>query len=584
MTTASSLYQQCVSAVRGQLTPLFVFSFLANLLLLVSSVYMLQVFDRVLTSGSLDTLGWLTVIALVATAAYALLELARRNLLSRIGAWLEAQLSGPIISRGLDMRVAGRKPTASLSDLRDLKGFVGGDQVLAFLDAPWMPVFIVVIWLLDPLLGMIAGGGAVVLFLFAVVNDLVTRARQQRAGAATQQGQVAAQRILDQSETVLALGMGSNLLRRWSQQQAAARHDGLGVSDTTSAFFNLSRFVRLSLQVMILGAGAWLVLEGRITAGGMIAASIILARALSPVERSITAWRGFVQARIAHSHLSALFAPSLGAAEVVDLPCPDGRLTIDQVRYTPPGAERPVLRNISFDLAPGEMCGIVGPSGSGKSSLCRMVVGVWKPSWGHVRLDGADIAKWEPEALARHVGYLPQQVEFFPGTVAQNIARMHEVESTAVIEAARLADVHQLILGLPDGYDTDVGLHGHRLSGGQRQRLGLARALYGRPQLIVLDEPTASLDAEGERAFAETIEGLKAAGRTILIVTHHPSSLRNADKLLVVQDGSSVAFGDCQQVLAKLRAGTSVVPMATTHRQPGSAEPDSRDAQSGAGP
>ncbi|MEQ9014679.1 MAG: type I secretion system permease/ATPase [Marinovum algicola] len=547
--------------MRDEAPSLIVFSFFANLLLLVSSIYMLQVFDRVLSSGSLSTLAWLTVIAVVATAAYALLELARRSQLSRIGGWLEAELSAPLLERSLDRRVAGHRPMASLADIRDVKAFVGGDQVLAFLDAPWMPVFIAVIWLLDPVLGVIAAVGAGVLFVFALVNDRVTRGRAQRAAAAAQQGQVAAQRLLDQAETVLALGMGRGLLRRWTEGQAAAQADGLRAADTTTGIFNLSRFVRLALQVVILGAGAWLVLEGRLTAGGMIAASIILARALSPVERSIGAWRAYVQARAAHRNLAAFFEAGERDEERVRLPAPAGHLEVAQARYAAPGTVEPILKQVSFALAPGEVCGVVGPSGSGKSSLCRLLVGIWRPGSGHVRLDGADVAAWEQADLARHVGYLPQQVELFPGTVAQNIARMGPVDSDAVLAAAKRADVHRLILALPDGYETDVGVHGGRLSGGQRQRLGLARALYGEPRLVVLDEPNSNLDRDGEAALFETVAQLAAEGRTVVLVAHHPAALKRVDKLLVLRDGTSVAFGPRDAVLAKLRAGQRVVPM-----------------------
>jgi PrtD family type I secretion system ABC transporter len=301
---------------------------------------------------------------------------------------------------------------------------------------------------------------------------------------------------------------------------------------------------------MILGLGAYYVLQGNLTPGAMIAASIILGRALAPIERSIGAWRSFISARTAYRNLECLFvAAGAPAAEAVRLPRPEGRLALENVHYLVPQSRDPILKNISFHLEPGQTCAIIGPSGSGKSSLCRLVVGTWNPSHGHVRLDGAEVSAWEPEDLGQYLGYLPQQVELFPGTVAENIARLREVDSAEVIGAAKLAGVHELVLRLPDGYQTDVGLHGSRISLGQRQRLGLARALFGDPSLIVLDEPNSNLDSEGDQALMKALVHLKERGRTVLLVTHQAAALQTADKLLVVKEGSVATFGDRDQVL-----------------------------------
>lgn len=569
---SDTLYGRTLRAVRGQTPHLIGISLFTNLLLLVSSIYMLQVFDRVLTSGSVETLVWLTVIAVAATAVYAVLEVCRRAHLTRLGGWLEGTLAEPVLARGLSTTVANRRPAAGLGDLRDLADFLRGDQVLAFLDAPWMPVFIAVIWSLHPLLGGIALVGAVLLFLCAVVNDLLTTRGQREAAAAERAGLVASQRMIDHADAVVGLGMSAPLLARWSRRQEDARAAGLRGSDRAGLIMNLSRFLRLALQVGILGTAAWLVLGGAMTPGGMIASSILLGRALAPVERSISAWRSFRRAREAHGDLKALFADAPEPTETVSLPAPEGRLEVEEARYLTPGTREPLLRRVTFRLEPGEVCGIIGPSGAGKSCLCRLLVGAWAPTHGHVRLDGAAIAARPEEERARHIGYLPQQVEFFPGTVAQNIARMGEVDSEAVVAAARLAGVHELILRLPDGYETDVGLHGARLSGGQRQRIALARALYGDPGLIVLDEPNSNLDSQGELALFQAIRRLKEAGRTILIVAHHPTALRAADRILLLQDGASAQFGDRDEVLSKLNAGRRVVPMTagqTASRQAG---------------
>lgn len=550
MTRNASPFANARSVVRREAPALVVFSCLVNLLLLVSAIYMLQVYDRVLSSGSMDTLLWLTVAALAALAIYGLLEQARRVILGRAGHWLEGELSGPVMRRALHGRLAGVGPEAGLKDIADLRGFMAGDALLAFLDAPWTPVFIGFIWLVHPALGALAVAGAAILFLGALANDLLTRAAQQKTGAALRRGQVAAERFLDSAETIGPLGMTGAVLARWQEQQGGARADQQRLAETTAAILSTSRALRLGLQVMILGVGAYYVLEGKLTPGAMIAASIILGRALAPIERSIGAWRSFVAARTAHRNLEGLFAAAgAPAAKAVRLPRPHGGLMLEAVHYLAPHSGEPILKNVSFHLAPGQTCAIIGPSGSGKSSLCRLIVGAWKPSHGHVRLDGAEVSAWAPEDLGQYLGYLPQQVELFPGTVAENIARLREVDSAAVIEAAKLAGVHELILRLPDGYQTDVGLHGGRISLGQRQRLGLARALFGDPSLVVLDEPNANLDSEGDQALMIALGQLKAQGRTVLIVTHQAQALQTADKCLVLKDGSVATFGERDQVL-----------------------------------
>jgi PrtD family type I secretion system ABC transporter len=550
--TSETVLDDCERQLRRQGLTLAVFSLAANLLLLVSSIYMLQVFDRVLSSGSLDTLVWLTVAAVFATATYGILEFARRRLLGLAGEWLENRLSAPVIRIGVDARLAGSRSEAGLSDVRDLRAFLGGDAILAFLDAPWMPVFIAVIWMMHPLLGWLALVGAVALFVVALANDLLTRRRQQTAGAAQRRNQQAAQHYLDQAETVQALGMLGPLLRRWQGEQQRSGVIAQRAGAVTDGLLNVTRVLRLALQILILGIGAWLVLRGELTGGGMIAASIILSRALSPVERALGAWRSFVSARAARANLRALFAGRGEDRSGLQLPAPRGHLVLEDVTYLPAAAREPTLARVAFELAAGEACGIIGPSGSGKSTLCRLIVGAWKPSRGHVRLDGADVASWDADQLGRHVGYLPQEVVLFPGTIAENIARMGEIDDAKVIEAARLADVHEMILHLPKGYDTPVGPLGHRLSGGQKQRIGLARALFGDPALVVLDEPSASLDSAGEAALQAALLGLRERRRTVLVVAHQASVLRTMDKVLLLKEGRIAAFGERDAVLQSL--------------------------------
>jgi PrtD family type I secretion system ABC transporter len=405
---------------------------------------------------------------------------------------------------------------------------------------------------MHPALGAVAVIGGLVLFGLAVLNDLATRAASARVAGEARALQVAAQQLVELGETLKPLGMLDAMLVRWRARQEQVHAGMQKPLDVTEAISNITKAVRLGLQIVILGIGAWLVLRGQLTSGGMIATSIILGRALSPVERALGAWRSWVSARTARGNLVALFEAMPEREARMPLPAPTGRLSLEGVRYAPPGTAEPILQGIDLQIEPGTTCGILGPSGSGKSTLCRLIVGAWAPSAGHVRLDGADVWSWACADLGRHVGYLPQQIDLFPGTVAENIARMGEVDPERVARAARQADVHDMILRLPEGYDTDVGALGTRLSGGQRQRIGLARALYGDPMLVVLDEPNSSLDGAGEQALAQALTELKRLGRTILIVAHQPGALRTADTLLVMRNGMVGAYGPRDEILKQL--------------------------------
>jgi ATP-binding cassette subfamily C exporter for protease/lipase len=567
-----------MAAIRRQMPALAGFSLLANLLLLVGAIYMLQVYDRVLSSGSLDTLVWLTVMALAAIAVYGLFEQARRLILGRIGAWLEGELSGAVIRRAMAARLAGAGVEAGLKDVAELRGFIAGDGILAFLDAPWTPIFIVFIWLAHPALGVLAIVGALVLFLGALANDLLTRAQQQTSAASQRRSQLAAQQYVDGAETLSPLGMTGAVLARWQEQQRRIGDGQQRIAETTTAILNTSRAVRLALQVLALGLGAYLVLQGQLTSGGMIAGSIILSRALAPIERSIGAWRRMVIARAAWRNLTRLFEALAPAAESVRLPRPEGRLAVQNLHYAAPRSGDPILRAISFEIASGQTCAIIGPSGSGKSSLCRLLVGAWKPTHGHVRLDGGNVSAWDPEDLGQYLGYMPQQVELFPGTVAENIARLGPVDSAKVIAAAQLAGVHEMILRLPAGYETDIGQHGGRISLGQRQRLGLARALFGDPSLIVLDEPNSNLDSEGDQALTRALAHLKQQGRTVVIVTHRAAALQAVDKILMLADGTLATFGDRDSVLAAMADGRRRPVAATARAGPADLTPVARPA------
>ena len=534
---------------------LLLFSLGINLLILASPIYMMQVFDRVLASGRFETLILLTVIAGIAVFVMGIVETARGRFLIRVGNWLDHRLSGHVIASALTARLAGHAGSAQpLRDLATLRSTMASPSVNAVIDTPWVPAFIVIIWLMHPLLGLIALGAAIVLFAVALVNELVSRNALRRAGQFSIAATQSVESALRNAEVVQALGMLPALLGRYGDTNAKALTSQRQAGDRGAAMVGLSKSLRLFVQIVILGSGAWLVLQGQLTSGGMIAASILLGRALAPVEQSIGAWRQLVGARDAWQRLTRLLAEVPPQAKGMSLPVPQGELACQQMTFVPAGNENPILRDITFDLAAGEVLGIIGPTAAGKSSLCKVVTGAWKPTRGHARLDGADISSWHADELGAHLGYLPQDVELFAGTVSENIARLaQEPDAAAVVAAAKTAGVHDIILSLPKGYDTEVGEAGSFLSGGERQRVGLARAFYGRPKLIVLDEPNASLDSAGEEALVEAILAAKEWESTVLLVTHQPSILLSVDKLMVLQEGRIQAFGPRDEILNKLR-------------------------------
>ena len=451
------------------------------------------------------------------------------------------------------LRVRSGERSQSLRDLDGLRQFLTGPGPFAFFDAPWVPLYLLVVFLFHPMLGLIALVGAVVLFTIALANELLTRKPLQQANAEVLGAYAFAETSLRNAEVLESMGMLGGIQKRW-----AARHlNGLALqttaSDRAGTLTSSSKSVRMFLQVAILGVGAWLAIQQIITPGVMIAASIIMGRALAPVEQAIGHWRQFVGARSAYRRLDALLRESPIQIGHVTLPEPKGYLSVEQMTAVPPGAARPVLEDVAFRLEPGEALGVIGPSASGKSTLARLLVGVWPPSAGAVRLDGVELHAWESVELGPYIGYLPQDVELFSGTVAENIARFaEEPDPEQVVQAAKRAGVHEMVLQLSDGYDTQIGENGGVLSGGQRQRIGLARALFGKPALVVLDEPNSNLDAAGDQALAEAILGLKAQKTTVVVMAHRPSAIAAVDKLLMLRDGKVQAFGPKEEVLAQV--------------------------------
>ena len=528
------------------------FSLAINLLLLVPPLYMLQVFDRVLASRSVETLVVLTVAAIVALLVMAGRDVLRARLLAAAGAALDRGL-GPRVLDGLLAQTARLSGGAYLNGLRDvntLRTFLGGAGLMALFDAPWLPIFLLVIFLFHPMLGIVALVGALAMLVLAVLNERLTRKPIERSQVEARR----AGRFIDanvrNAEVVNALGMLPAVTQRWAKLNDAALLEQMRANRIGGSLTGWTKFARQFIQLAMLAVGALLVVSQDVTAGVMIAATILLGRALAPVETLIAGWRSLVEAKNAWRRLHELLTANPPAEAGTELPAPEGRVELEGVAFRL--GDKVTLRGVSFKLAAGEALGLIGPSASGKSTLARLIVGVWKPAAGVVRLDGADVAAWPRERLGPHLGYLPQDVELFGGTVAENIARLGAPDATEVVLAAQRAQVHDLILRLPKGYDTEIGDAGQALSPGQRQRIALARALYGRPRLVVLDEPNANLDHEGEEALVRVLETLKAEGTTVVVIAHRPSLLRNVDKMLVLSDGAVTSFGPRAEVMARV--------------------------------
>ena len=532
-----------------------VFSFFLNLLMLVVPLYMLQVFDRVLSSRSESTLLMLTILAGFMLLVLGVLEAVRARVLVRTGVKFEDLLRNRVFAAVFERSVGapGATRTQALQDLDVLRQFLTGSGLFALLDAPWAPIFIGVIFLLHPWLGAAALAGALVLFALALLNEILTRGPLKAASERTIKANNFAETSLDNAEVLKALGMLGGIRSRWAHHRLAAVSQQARASDRAGFVLASTKSMRLYIQVLLLGIGAYLTMEQRITPGAMIAAAILLGRALAPVELAVGNWRGFVAARAALGRLRELLDTIPAEKPGMRLPRPEGRVSFEQVIATAPGSDAgpPILKGVSFQLVPGGALGVIGPTAAGKSTLARLLVGVWRATRGTVRLDGADVFAWSRADLGNHIGYQPQEVKLFDGTVAENIARFGKVDAEAVVAAARKAAAHELILRLPRGYDTLVGTYGQTLSGGQRQRIGLARALYGDPSLIVLDEPNTNLDQPGERALLATIAALKQSGRTLVIVAHRPNILASVDHILCLNEGVVDMLGTRDQVIAR---------------------------------
>jgi PrtD family type I secretion system ABC transporter len=527
------------------------FSMFINILQLTFPIYMLQIYDRVLSSYSLPTLYVLTLAAVICLIVMALLEFVRSRLLVRCGVAIDQALSRDVLDNVIKQSaLLGMKPgQATLRDVNLVRNFFGGNAIFTLFDIPWTPIFLAVIYFLHPLLGIVATSGAVLLVILAIINEKITRQPLDAANTVNGFSMKFVETARRNARTIQSMGMLEGVAGRWAEYNDTVTKLQTQSSRRAGLVQSISSWLRQSMQVFIYGVGAWLTLKEQSTAGCMIAASIIMGRALAPVQMGIGSWKSMLEARGAWKRLDALLSQP-EHKEGMDLPAPSGKLSAEGVSFAIRDAT--ILRGINFSLEPGESMGLIGPSGAGKSTLCRLLLGIWPAGAGAVRLDGADVFTWDKQKLGPYIGYLPQDIELFPVSIAENIARMGEVDSDAVIEAAKQAGVHELILNFPKGYDTRIGEGGVVLSGGQRQRIGLARALYNKPKLVILDEPNSNLDDEGERALVASWPKLKEQGTTLVVVSHKPSLLSGVDKILMLKSGQQVMFGPRDAVFKKL--------------------------------
>ncbi|MCY4211316.1 MAG: type I secretion system permease/ATPase [Gammaproteobacteria bacterium] len=540
------------------------FSAMANLLMLVAPVYMLQMYDRVLTSASFETLIVLTVVAVFLLSCFGLLDWVRQRLMARIALSLNYEVLDDVLAgvfRGSLQRFR-QSADQPMRDLDTVRQFISSPPALAFFDAPWAPIFIAAIYLIHPWLGSFAIFAALYILFLALLTEWTSRGPFRNASEHTAESHRFVESSLRNSDVLEAMGMFEGFRRRWRDKHDRSVAFQARGGSRVSMLLSASKSGRQIVQVGILGLGAWLVLEQQISPGMMIAASIILGRALAPIEQGISAWRGFMSARQGWRRLNNLLrsAPPTDHGGATSLPRPAGKLEVEGVSAAPPGSTKLTVRQVRFTLEPGSGTGLIGPSGSGKSTLARLMVGVWIPQGGVVRLDGAAVSDWPAESRLRHVGYLPQEVELFEGTVAENIARLTEPDDEAVIAAAQQASCHDMVMRLPENYNTLIAAGGANLSAGQRQRVALARALYGDPALVVLDEPDANLDTDGENALRNTLAMLAKRGVTTLVVTHNFRLLRMVENVLVLKEGMLLESGPRDEVLKRFMRPAPALP------------------------
>ncbi len=532
------------------------FSLFINLLMITPAIYMLQVYDRVLSSGSESTLLVITLLLVFLFVAMGLLEWMRSLILVRVSSKLETLLNSRLFTVSFKQALysGGQNSNGQpLEDLTALRQFMTGNGLFAFFDMPWIPIYMAILFLFHPAIGWLAVATAIILVVFAIFNEKSTSKWLQRANILAMQNRSILGKNLMNAEVVESMGMLGNLKARWLEQVDKVLFLQSKASSNAGFWVSLSKVFRMTAQSLVLGLGAYLALQQEISPGIMIAGSILLGRALAPIDLLIGTWKGFIAARGQYKRLNELLKKVPQEEEPMQLPDPEGNIRVENILVVPPGGKIPVVKGVNFAVEKGQLIGVIGPSGAGKSTLARALLGVWPIHSGKVRLDGADIAQWDREALGSFIGYLPQDVELFQGTISENIARFGTVDPNKVIAAAMKADVHEFILRLPAGYDTVISGSGGVLSGGERQRIGLARALYGDVRLVVLDEPNSNLDDQGEQALMKALITLKSEQVTVLIISHRPSVLKVVDQIILMKEGVLVDYGTTANVLAKLQ-------------------------------
>jgi ATP-binding cassette subfamily C protein EexD len=563
--------EDALVACKGSFMSVGMFSFFVNLLMLVPSFYMLQVYDRAVGSNSLSTLTMLTLIMLLLMVTLGSLEWVRSRIMVRVSTRLETLLGPRLYDASFKqaLNTGGMHASAQpLSDLSGLRQFLTGNGLFAFFDTPWIPIYMAVMFMFHPWFGWTALISALLLAALAYANEKLTLAPLQAANHQHMAATAFTNKNLRNAEVVESMGMLPRLRQRWLTRTHQVLNLQSVASDRAGAIQAISKTFRQIVQSLVLGLGAYLAIKQEISPGLMIAGSILLGRALAPIDQLIGAWKGFTSARSQYTRLHELLAKVAAEPQRMSLPSPRGEISVENLMVAPPENRKPILHGLNFRVPAGDAVGIIGPSGAGKSTLARALLGIWPTLDGTVRLDGADIAQWRRDELGQYIGYLPQDIELFEGSISENISRFGELDAEAVVAAARMAGVHELVLQLPEGYDTVIGANGGGLSGGQRQRVGLARALYREPRLVILDEPNSNLDDSGEKMLAEALQKLKQSGATVFVITHRPNVLAHIDKLLVLNKGQLSMFGPRDKVWAQLQ-GT---PPSAPNKQSAAAE------------
>ena len=555
-TLKKSDLEEALKLCKGAFISAAGFSLVINILQLVPTIYMLQLYDRVVPTASYSTLWFLTAIMMLLFVTMGTLEWVRSQILVRVSTRLETLLNERLfkVAYKQSLYTGGQRASSqSLDDLTALRQFMTGNGLFAFFDAPWLPIYIALMFVFHSMYGWMAVFTAILLIIVAIVQEKSTSKMLGEANNLAMAGRGLVNKNLRNAEVIESMGMLNNIQKRWLKGTNQVLVLQATASSRAGLINAVSKLIRLSSQSLILAVGAYLVVENEISSGMMIGGSVLLGRALAPIDIVIGSWKGFISARGQYSRLNEMLLQIPADPERMKLPTPEGTFQFESAVVAPPGAKSAVLKGLTLTISKGDVVGVIGPSGAGKSTFARALLGIWPCNQGKIRLDGADVFTWDRNDLGPHIGYLPQDIELFEGTISENIARFGEIDPEKVVNAAKMADVHDLILHLPEGYDTMIGVTGGNLSGGQRQRVGLARALYGEPQIVVLDEPNSNLDEVGEAALGNAIQRLKQNGATVIVITHRNNVLTNVDKLLILNDGLVSVYGPKEQVIAHLQ-------------------------------